>query len=109
MGGLPGGIGAVFRLPVLKMGGLSAAVNTHDIPALAVLFLQQSCSAAERAVLQGKLFVNVHDHILQSTEIRPAKPAEKGSNRARNHSAIIPENPEFFNIGINPALISVFC
>ena len=54
-----GGSFPVFRLFELKGCRLGSAVQTNGIPAPAVLFLQQTGTAAVRTVLQQKLFVNV--------------------------------------------------
>ena len=49
----------VFRFFVLKTCRLGTAVQTHGIPAPAVLLFQQARATALRAVLQRKLLVNV--------------------------------------------------
>jgi hypothetical protein len=57
---LPGRIEAILLFVILKMRSLGAAVHAHDIPAPAVLLLQQAGAAAKGAVLQGEHFMDIH-------------------------------------------------
>ena len=62
------GLLALLRGLIAESRGLGAAVDAHGVPAPALLFLEQSRAAAERAVVQLDLIKNIR-HTYHSTEI----------------------------------------